>query len=73
MNFRFLLFALTLICFLSIMGCSDINDTDEKVDNDNEVKEVSNNEELDGSSGDAIPKPPSLTVYVGVLSYKIHT
>ena len=64
-NFRFMFFALTLICLLSIMGCSGINDTNEKADNDSEVKEVSNNEELDGSSGDAIPKPPNLTVYVG--------
>ncbi|KGP90250.1 hypothetical protein N780_05995 [Pontibacillus chungwhensis BH030062] len=65
MKFRFLFFALTLICLLSIMGCSGINDTNEKADNDSEVKEVSNNEELDGSSGDVIPKPPSLTVFVG--------
>lgn len=65
MNFRFLFFALTIVCLLSIMGCSGIKDTNEKADNDSKVKEISNNEGVDGSSGDAIPKPPSLIVYVG--------
>ncbi|SDP64195.1 hypothetical protein [Halobacillus aidingensis] len=63
-NFRFIFFALTPICLLSIMGCSGINGTNEKADNDSEAKEVSNNEKLEVSSGDTIPKPPSLTVYV---------
>ncbi|MFD1030180.1 hypothetical protein [Metaplanococcus flavidus] len=62
MNFKFLFLALILISLSIIMGCSGINDTREKADNDSEVKEVSN---LDGSSEDAIPKPPSLTVIVG--------
>ncbi|MCP3032860.1 hypothetical protein LF817_16155 [Halobacillus sp. A1] len=63
-NFRFLFLALTLICLLSLMGCSGINDTKEKTDSDSEGKEVNNNEELDGTSEEAVPEPPSLTVSV---------
>ncbi|PSL36218.1 hypothetical protein B0H99_10739 [Planomicrobium soli] len=62
MNFRFLFLALILIGLSLIMGCSEISDTSEKADNDSEIKEVSN---LDASLKDAIPKPPSLTVFVG--------
>ncbi|MDC3413165.1 hypothetical protein [Terrihalobacillus insolitus] len=65
MNFKFLLFTITIIFLLSIMGCSGIDDTNEKHENDSKVMEGSNDETLVNSSEDTVPKPPSLTVYVG--------
>lgn len=47
------------------MGCSDINTISESPDYDVTVLEDSNDESLDDSSKYILPKPPSLTVYVG--------
>lgn len=65
MNFKLSFFALTLIFLLLMMGCSGINVTKEKPDNDSKFVEGGSGETLDDSTGDTILQPPSLTIYVG--------
>ena len=65
MKIKFSFFTLTLVFLLSMMGCSSINSTNIKPDNDGKFVEGGSGETLDDSSGDTIPKPPSLTIYVG--------
>ena len=61
MNSKLSFFALTLIFLLSMMGCSDMNATNEKPDNDRLIVESGSGK----TSKATILVPPTLTIDVG--------
>lgn len=61
----FKLGTIMLIGILSLMGCSDANEMSGEMENNSPNEEVSNNDDLDGSSEESSHEPPSLIIHVG--------
>ncbi|SFL58685.1 hypothetical protein SAMN04487943_102337 [Gracilibacillus orientalis] len=65
MKFKLVLSIFAFITFLSILGCSEVDETNSNSDNDNKPIKTSNKETTEQPPKTTRPKPPGLTVYVG--------